>query len=388
MHFILSPTAAVGQTSEPWHGVVDVGPHFVGAGLVCPKNSTTPIDVYSHFDCGSLTSNEDGSRGKSVTVSGLPAGFTYNSTTQMIVPDGSQAYAITALTLTCTNCVGQSIVATVQLVVPQFLDSANLVGLYDFSDITKATVTTVSNIDWMTAFANSKAGNGDLAVSGGVFASSTGGLRPFLDVARNRYCGRLVANIIGQTQLIKIEALVTDAVSTMWGGNDTPHTFIIARIPRSTAAGFLLGASKTKDATNANVIAALKGSGAAVSTYRRRATTAAGQTSNTWGAAGEAVGTPRTTAYRTDGIAATVYDNNVTTPVVNGATQNTAALDADLVFGLATVRVEGASSPTYQLSQTDTDFYMVALFNADVGNTNEALYEKEIHAINFNAVLT
>lgn len=194
MNFVLAGWKS-GGTGEPARFAVNVGPRILATALSMTQGSPVSYDLYAACDCGVLTSN-GGTRAKTIAVSGLPAGVSYNDATGIIsgapTVTGSGSYSVTV-----TNSVGQQATAAVSWSVaaaatsvpaPALTGAPTLVASWDFADNSKVT-TTGALIDQIT---------GSDGTTHTLTSTSTS--RPAL-ATRN---GRQVAQFSGGQQLQKI----------------------------------------------------------------------------------------------------------------------------------------------------------------------------------------
>ena len=102
-----------GSTCRPHRIVLQVGPRATVDRIAnVTVGQAYSFDLYAVCDCGALVTNSSGQRAKTITVSGLPAGLSYDDNTGLITGTVSVASA-GRITVTITNSVGQT--ATAQL---------------------------------------------------------------------------------------------------------------------------------------------------------------------------------------------------------------------------------------------------------------------------------
>jgi hypothetical protein len=101
-----------GSSSEPARTYVNIGPHIPDA-LAMGGNAS--FDLYAACDCGVLVT--DGIRcTKFISISGLPAGMTYNPLSGLLMSSGVTP-GIYPVTLQCINSVGQQATKTINITV-------------------------------------------------------------------------------------------------------------------------------------------------------------------------------------------------------------------------------------------------------------------------------
>ena len=102
-----------GSTCRPHRIVLQVGPRATVDRITnITVGQAYSFDLYAVCDCGALVTNTSGQRAKTISVTGLPAGLSYNDSTGLITGTVSVASA-GRITVTITNSVGQT--ATVQM---------------------------------------------------------------------------------------------------------------------------------------------------------------------------------------------------------------------------------------------------------------------------------
>src|SRR6185369_4717193 len=131
---------------------------------------------------------------------------------------------------------------------------------FDASDT--ASITSASNI--VSAVANKRAGSGNLNYAGTAGKISTG-----IATRNSLNALRVTRDVSTTTALPRLAALSTDAISTMFQGDDKPYTVIIVYKPTDANTGFIWSSSDTIDATNAQCIALVRRSGSASSVRRQ-----------------------------------------------------------------------------------------------------------------------
>ncbi|WP_264046895.1 hypothetical protein [Methylobacterium flocculans] len=152
--------AKAGETCQPARWVCDVGPNLRGGPELNFTTGVTQIDLYPMADVGDLLP-------KTVAVSNLPAGVTYNPATFLLTWDGTTTIVPTQASITVTNAVGQSVtviktVKPVSNIAPPVVDG--LAYSIDPGDAAKRSVTgsdvdTMGGSDGTTAVALATAPN-------------------------------------------------------------------------------------------------------------------------------------------------------------------------------------------------------------------------------------
>lgn len=102
-----------GSTCRPHRIVLQVGPHATVDRIAnITVGQPYSFDLYAVCDCGALVTDAAGQRAKTISVTGLPSGLSYNDATGLITGTVSSASA-GRISVTITNSVGQS--TTVQM---------------------------------------------------------------------------------------------------------------------------------------------------------------------------------------------------------------------------------------------------------------------------------
>lgn len=98
-----------GVSCVPQRIIVNVGPNVSVATLpIATKNVAYSFDLYAVCDCGVLVSDANGNRAKTIVVSGLPTGLTYNDTTGLITGTTTVDFN-KSVSVTVTNNNAQSV---------------------------------------------------------------------------------------------------------------------------------------------------------------------------------------------------------------------------------------------------------------------------------------
>jgi hypothetical protein len=109
-------TKVPGTACIPYRLVINIGPHMLVDRLP-PATIGVPYsyDLYAQADCGVLVSDANGNRAKTLNVTGLTGGLSYDDSTGLIT--GTPSGIIdTTLTITITNSVGQQATSTASLI--------------------------------------------------------------------------------------------------------------------------------------------------------------------------------------------------------------------------------------------------------------------------------
>jgi len=339
----------VGSICQPLVVAINRGPVVNVSALNFTVGQSVSYDLYAQCDCGTLVSDSSGARAKTISISGLGAsGLSYDDSTGLLT--GTMAAGVYSCTVTVTNSIGQSVssaltIAAFAATSYAYQSWTNLKGWFDASSTDGITTTK----KFINSFVNKSGANGDLTVAGTAESISLIG-----NVQNGRSVARLVRNVSSPTAVPRAAALSTDAVSQVFQGDDQPFVAIIVLKPTDTNTGFPWSAS-TSLSTSANEQIA----------YTRRNTTASGirkqpsGVSNevTWSSpAGEVSGTVWIIAIHHTGTAVTVWRNS-TTPIVNAAAQNVAAITTGAIFQLFAIFQNAASgtNPTPAITQGNMD---------------------------------
>ena len=216
-----------GGTCEPARVIVNIGPKVnLDSSVTWSNGQTLDMDIYGLCDCGVLTSDAAGARAKTISVTGLPAGASFNTTTDKIegtitASNGSSG----SFTVTVTNSVGQSASAscTWTLAAQAAYKKSTPVGWYraDYVDLdgngnitrfrNKAALGAHSNLDVTTLTPIGAVGSGSLTQ---VASASPGGTLPV---------ARLVPDAFAPPRAL---AQAYEPVSKISNGDDKPFTVI------------------------------------------------------------------------------------------------------------------------------------------------------------------
>lgn len=137
--------------------VINVGPASLSLSQTVEANTAFSLDLYAAIDCGMLTTNPDGTRGKIITLTSAGgSGLTYNASTGLLT--GTPAAGTYTITFTCTNSIGQSSSGSLALTAETGVafSPSTLSGLtywYDNSDtstITASSGSVTSQVDKKT----------------------------------------------------------------------------------------------------------------------------------------------------------------------------------------------------------------------------------------------
>lgn len=340
-----------GCTSEPLRFAVNVGPTINIAALAFTTGSSVSFDLYSVCDCGVLVT--DGvSKKKTIAVTGLGAsGLSYSDTTGLLT--GTAAAGSYTLSVTITNSIGQSSVASVPVTIaadPGYAYETWANHWFDAS-YPNNLIEVGGNV---VTLKNRVASGGDLSVYGtAAHITRVAATQNGLDIIRLQ---RDVSTTLSEPSL---QASVSDAISTMCQGNDKPYTIITAFKPTDTNTRFPWSWSNRIDNTNAQVIALVSRNASASSVRRQLVTATPNDVSF---GTGEASGTARIVAVKHTGTAVSIWDTS-TTAAVSAAAQDTTTFNTSLVFRLGSSEGNGGSSPTFQQTQGNTDYYEVVVAN-------------------------
>lgn len=96
---------AGGFPSIAARGYIDVGPNITTSSIAY-SNATASFNVYSITDCGTLVNETGATPKKTVTVTGLPSGLTFNPSTFLIT--GTATTGAYTISISVTNTSGQT----------------------------------------------------------------------------------------------------------------------------------------------------------------------------------------------------------------------------------------------------------------------------------------
>lgn len=303
-----------------------------------PVNINIPFEAFHSGNLGPHTYN--------VTAPGLTVTGNGTSNVQITGTPTSN----TEITISATNTQSQTttVTRTVSLQqVPVPGESTPYAqwtgpGWFDMSD-TATTTLSGSNI---TSVANKRASGGNLVADGTpanvVVSPSPQNGRQALRINR-------IANAGINTP--RLQAPGTSPVSTVFQGNDSPYTVIMAYRPLDANTGFVWSATAGVNIETDQTIALVRRTTNA--SIRRKATTS---NDVSWGT-GQAANVPRVVAIRYTGQAVTVWDNSLTKTLTDSP-QNEDAMTVALQFtlGAAASNTEGFAGV-----QCSADYYEVVV---------------------------
>jgi hypothetical protein len=122
LNFVLHGYKADGSTCEPARFAVNVGPRLSASELLLAGTGTA--DLYAICECGVLTSDASGARAKTISVSGLPANVSYSDATGLLTSTGA-SNGTTAISVTITNSLGQSVTSSLDLTINAYEAETN-----------------------------------------------------------------------------------------------------------------------------------------------------------------------------------------------------------------------------------------------------------------------
>jgi len=225
-------TSMPGSACVPHRTIINIGPRWTVTALPNVVVGTAySYDLYAKADCGVLVSDANGNRTKTIAVSGLPAGLSYNDSTGLITGTPTAAFSGN-VTATVTNSVGQTKQAALALTVtaantgtgvapPVLTGSPTIRNSWDFDKGSTLTMDTTANPPIISAVAPSDGGT--LTLSNDTPASSpTRVLRP-----NNRYAAKFdkafTQNLrgvapqgIGGSQILIFEPVTSSAAAVVF----------------------------------------------------------------------------------------------------------------------------------------------------------------------------
>lgn len=334
----------VGSTCEPQRIIVEVGPRITVPNLNPQVGVPFSYDVYAACDVGIILP-------KTITVTGLPAGLSFNPATGLITGTATTE-STQSVTITCTNASEQPatkvITLTVVPVAPSYAyESWTGPGWFDASDTTSVILGAGSAVASMN---NKRSGGGNLTAGG-----AANGLLVGVRTQNSKQVISVTRNVSTATSPPRLTASQTAPVSTMFQGNDKPYTVIVAYCPRDTNTGYIWAASDAGTLPNTQQIGLIRRNSTSSSVRRQLLDGTPNDVS--WGS-GQASGTPRIVAIKHTGTAVTVWDNSAATKSVNGAAQDVGEFTLPLWFRLFAASISQGSLANVQSTM---DFYEIVL---------------------------
>ena len=142
-------TRVAGTACVPHRTIINIGPHLAVPNLPnATVGSAYSYDLYSAADCGVLVCDASGNRTKTVSISGLPSGLSYNDTTGLITGTPASSFDVT-VSVTITNSQGQvavntatfiGIVANQGTVAPTITGAPTVRSSWDFDKLSSLTL--------------------------------------------------------------------------------------------------------------------------------------------------------------------------------------------------------------------------------------------------------
>lgn len=251
---------------------VEVGPVIRLQDFTVTQGAAVNVDVYAAVDCGILTT--DGTnKAKTITVTGLPAGLSYDDATGLITGTTTAATGPRTLVVTGTNSVGQqatknvtlSVVAAPSAGAYAYQSLSGLVGSFDASRDASFTNATGDVPTW----ANAVSGAGDLSKPSGV----TPVPQRVANVLGGKPIVRFTKGSDGGTSTV-LESAQSVSVAGPLNGGDTPFTLVfLAKALAGSGTGSIAGWSEQVSSSAARNATTVRRSGSA-SSFRYGATTA------------------------------------------------------------------------------------------------------------------
>lgn len=336
-----SYTPAAGDGCKPQPITICIGPRVVPNSIEYLVGQAFSFDVYTAVDCGDLH------MGKVVSVSGLPAWATYNSTTKLVTGTPTDT-GTTTITISGTNAVGQTVSKGVSLMKGEgyAYQSWNGPGWFDLTDPNTITLTGQN----ITGVSNKRSGGVALVAGGAAITNPA-------NVQNGKSAARFARDTTNPARLFPAGDAGNVVLSQIMQGNDKPYTVIAVYTPTDANTGFIWSWSDTVDATNSQNIALVRRS-ASASSVRRQLVTA---TSNdvSWGA-GQAANSHRIVAIKHTGTAVTIWDTS-TTKAVDAAAQDVASFNSELVFRIGAAESNGSTDPTLAPTACAMDFFEIVI---------------------------
>lgn len=266
-----------GCSSRVHRVVVEVGPVINMPDLTVTQGGAVSYDLYAAVDCGVLVT--DGSVcTKQITVSSLPSGLSYNSSTGILSGSTSEAAGDRTVTISATNSVGQTATKTFKLTIQAqpseqtyaYQSYAGIIGNFDAGRASQFPSSTQSgNVDtWFNPIQVNGATAGDLT------KPSTVSVVPqrILGQLGGRAIMRFVKGSDGATSAV-LEAPLNSPLSTALSGVSTSFTLAFLFKPKGgTGTGLVGGWAEQLNGTTARNCGIVRRSGTA-SSFRYGSTT-------------------------------------------------------------------------------------------------------------------
>ncbi|KAA0689871.1 hypothetical protein DTW90_30745 [Neorhizobium sp. P12A] len=225
LYFVRTGTK-LGETCKPQRVAINVGPNLSNVLINIGSAAGSKYDLYAAVDVGDLVP-------ATISVTGLPSGLTFNTTTGLITNDGSAVVSSFTASVTATNAVGQSATSTVNGAVVAGTPLPVVAGLAGSLDPDNAATVTSSG-GLVSAIAGAD-GSSQAATQ------ATGGLQPSLVTKRSR--GALLFGSGKFMDWTGIASFLNGGVGTM---------AIVAELNTLAAAACMLEIAQAAAATTAN----------------------------------------------------------------------------------------------------------------------------------------
>lgn len=269
-----------GCSSKVYRIAIEVGPVINVSDFSVTQGVPFSMDLYPMVNCGILVT--DGvNKAKTITVSGLPAGLTYNDATGILSGTTNATTGMRTVVITATNSVGQQATKNINVNVaavpaPGSYAYESLPGLVGRFDASRDASFSVASGDF-TALGNTISGAGDLSKPSTVTAvpsrvlNALGG-KPVMRFTKNGVDGAGAAVLESAQNASGATVPVASALT----GTNTPFTLVVlvkfASGSGTCNVGGLSEQVTTSAARNATIV---KRDGATTdSSFRYGATTA------------------------------------------------------------------------------------------------------------------
>lgn len=242
LHIVRYPLE--GGFARPQRLALHIGPRVTVSSLPNGQvGQPYSFDLYAAVEAGQLTSDASGQRAKTITVSGLPAGLSYNDSIGMVTGTPTAAASAT-VGLNAVNSRGQAVVANLSMTI-----AAASAGYVDTLPVTSGLLADINPDDTSKVTASGGLVDSVAPSNGTAFtAASTGTARP--------------TYVTGATNFLRAtgsqEMVIDPGLATALSGAPAYSIVVIAKINSNATTQYFIDIGKAATASNVDRISVLQ----------------------------------------------------------------------------------------------------------------------------------
>lgn len=242
LHIVRYPLE--GGFARPQRLALHIGPRVTVSSLPNGQvGQPYSFDLYAAVEAGQLTSDASGQRAKTITVSGLPAGLSYNDSIGMVTGTPTAAASAT-VGLNAVNSRGQAVVANLSMTI-----AAASAGYVDTLPVTSGLLADINPDDTSKVTASGGLVDSVAPSNGTAFtAASTGTARP--------------TYVTGTTNFLRAagsqEMVIDPGLATALSGAPAYSIVVIAKINSNATTQYFIDIGKAATASNVDRISVLQ----------------------------------------------------------------------------------------------------------------------------------